>query len=841
MAAGTEEKTTGLLQIPVQGMTCATCVARVEKAIRGVPGVEEVHVNLSTERATVRTAGGVTPEQVIAAVADAGYDVPLAEAHLAIVGMTCANCSARVERTLARLPGVVDASVNLASETATVKYVPGAVTVAEMTKSVHDAGYEAYPSDDEEAADVEQLAREAEIRRQTLRFAVAAAFSAPLLLTMVSMLFGWREGVWGWLHNGWVQLALATPVQFFAGGQFYKDAWNNLRHRTANMSTLVALGTSAAYFYSVAVLLWGQRLGVHDYYFEASAVVITLVLLGKLLEARAKGRTSAAIKKLVGLQPRTARVLRDGVEQDIPVEHVALGDLVIVRPGERIPVDGIVEDGRSAVDESMLTGESMPVEKAPGDEVVGGTVNKHGSFRFRATRVGKDTTLAQIIRIVQEAQGSRAPIQRLADTVSAYFVPAVLGFALLTFLGWVIFAGDVTRGLLNMVAVLVLACPCALGLATPTAIIVGTGRGAESGILIRGGEHLERAHRIDVVVLDKTGTITRGEPSVTDVRPLPPFDERSLLTTAARVERLSEHPLAQAVVAAAERLPAAGAGQASGANASGGPAAPGPDGVRDFAAIPGHGVRALVDGRPVLIGNRKLMRDYGVDVSPLLPAVEELEQQGKTAMLIAVDKRPAGVIAVADTVKEHAAEAIAELRRMGVQVKMLTGDNARTARAIAAQVGLSEDDVIAEVLPDEKAAVVERLRRQGLSVAMVGDGINDAPALASADVGIAIGTGTDVAIEAADITLMSGDLRTLVGALRLSRETMRKIRQNLFWAFGYNTVGLPLAALGYLSPVLAGAAMAFSSVSVVTNAGLLRRFDPLAPFRQRPRNAAADA
>ena len=370
-------------------MTCAACVARVEKAIRRVPGVEEVHVNLSTERATVRTAGGVTPEQVIAAVADAGYDVPLAEAHLAIVGMTCANCSARVERTLARLPGVVDASVNLASETATVKYVPGAVTVAEMTKSVHDAGYEAYPSDDEEAADVEQLAREAEIRRQTLRFAVAAAFSAPLLLTMVSMLFGWREGVWGWLHNGWVQLALATPVQFFAGGQFYKDAWNNLRHRTANMSTLVALGTSAAYFYSVAVLLWGQRLGVHDYYFEASAVVITLVLLGKLLEARAKGRTSAAIKKLVGLQPRTARVLRDGVEQDIPVEHVALGDLVIVRPGERIPVDGIVEDGRSAVDESMLTGESMPVEKAPGDEVVGGTVNKHGSFRFRATRSGR--------------------------------------------------------------------------------------------------------------------------------------------------------------------------------------------------------------------------------------------------------------------------------------------------------------------------------------------------------------------------------------------------------------------------------------------------------------------
>lgn len=808
-----------LLQVPVQGMTCAACVSRVEKAIRTVPGVDDVSVNLSTERATVRTSNGkVTPADVVAAITDAGYTVPVVETQLSLVGMTCTNCSARIERTLANMPGVVEAAVNYATETATVKYVPGATSVAEMTKKVHDIGYEAYAlGEEDDAVDVEQQAREAEIRRQTQRFVVASILTAPLLLTMVSMLFGWRHGIWGWLHNGWVQLALATPVQFFAGGQFYRDAWNNLRHRTANMSTLVVLGTSSAYIYSLVVLLWGDRLGVHDYYFEASAVIITLILLGKLLEARAKGRTSAAIKKLVGLQPRTARVVRDDVELDIPVEHVVAGDVIVVRPGERIPVDGVIEHGQSTVDESMLTGESLPVEKQVGDEVVGGTVNKHGAFRFRATRVGKDTALAQIIRIVQEAQGSQAPIQRLADKVSAYFVPAVLGFALLTFVGWYAFTGDVTRALLNMTAVLVLACPCALGLATPTAIIVGTGRGAESGILIRGGEHLEKAHNIDVVVLDKTGTITKGEPSVTDVRPVQSIGADELLMIAARVERSSEHPLAQAIVAAAEER------ATTGSLAD----------VDDFAAIPGHGVRALVDGKPVLIGNRKLMRDYGVDVSQLLPDVEQLESEGKTAMLVAVDKQAAGVIAVADTVKDHAAAAIRELQSMGMRVKMLTGDNLRTARAIAAQVGLAEEDVIAEVLPDEKAAVVEHLQKEGLSVAMVGDGINDAPALVVADVGVAIGTGTDVAIEAADITLMSGDLRTLVGAIRLSRQTMRKIRQNLFWAFGYNTVGLPLAALGYLSPILAGAAMAFSSVSVVTNAGLLRRFDPMAPFRRK--------
>jgi len=818
-----------LLQVPVQGMTCAACARRVEKAIRSVPGVDDVTVNLSTERAAVRAGNGVATEQIVRAIEDAGYRVPLAEARLSLVGMTCANCAARIQRTLAKTPGVVEASVNFATETAAVKYIPGAVSVAELAARVRDIGYEAYPVN-EASEDVEQRAREAEIRRQTLRFAVAAVFSAPLLLSMAAMFFGGHGSLWSWLHNGWVQLALATPVQFGAGWQFYRDAWHNLRQRTANMSTLVVLGTSAAYLYSLAVLLWGDRLGVHDLYFEASAVVIALVLLGKLLEARAKGRTSAAIKKLVGLQPRTARVVRDGVEMDIPVEQVVPGDLVVVRPGERIPVDGVIEQGHSAVDESMLTGESLPVEKQVGDTVIGGTLNKHGAFRFRATRVGKDTALAQIIRIVQEAQGSRAPIQRLADQVSAYFVPAVLVFALATFLGWYALAGDLTRALLNMTAVLVLACPCALGLATPTAIIVGTGRGAEAGILIRGGEHLEKTHKVNVVVLDKTGTVTKGEPGVTDMRALPPYDERTLLALAAAVERLSEHPLAQAIVAAA-------AEQAAREHGSGSPAHP--ETAEDFTALPGRGVRARVGGRLVLVGNRACMQDAGVDIAPLERDVEELENQGKTAMLVAVDGQAAGVIAVADTVKEHAAEAIAALKAMGIAVKMLTGDNVRTARAIAAQVGLAEEDVYAEVLPDQKADVVRRLQQQGLTVAMVGDGVNDAPALAVADVGVAMGTGTDIAIEAADITLMRGDLRALVGAIRLSRATMRKIRQNLFWAFAYNTVGLPLAALGYLSPVLAGAAMAFSSVSVVTNASLLRRFDPLAPFRRRSAHAAA--
>lgn len=642
---------------------------------------------------------------------------------------------------------------------------------------------------------------------------MSAVLSLPLFLSMIGHITDVNHVIVDWLLNGWVQFALATPVQFYAGWQFYVDSYYNLRSGSANMSVLVALGTSAAYFYSLAGLLFPD-LGVTGLYFETSAVLITLILLGKLLEARAKGRTSEAIKKLMGLQPKTARVVRDGAEIDIPIEQVKVGDIIVVRPGEKIPVDGIVREGRSAVDESMITGESMPVEKGPGDEVVGATINKHGTFKVEATKVGKDTALAQIIRVVEEAQASKAPIQRLADVVSAYFVPAVVGVAVIAFIGWYIATGDFTRALLNMTAVLVIACPCALGLATPTAIMVGTGKGAENGILFKGGEHLEKAHELNAVVLDKTGTITKGEPEVTDVIAFGEFDETALLEWVARAEKASEHPLAQAIVASAQAKDIALEDAAA------------------FEAIPGHGIRAEIDGRAVLVGNRKLMHDHGIDIGPVQGDMESLEGEGKTAMLAAVDGQLAGLIAVADTVKESAAEAIAVLQGMGLRVMMLTGDNRRTAHAIARQVGIRTEDVIAEVLPEDKAGVVEKLQAQGLKVAMVGDGINDAPALAKADVGIAIGTGTDVAIEAADITLMSGDLRGIVAAIRMSRATMTKIKQNLFWALIYNTIGIPFAAFGILSPIIAGAAMAFSSVSVVTNSSLLKRFDPQKGFRR---------
>jgi len=548
-------------------------------------------------------------------------------------------------------------------------------------------------------------------------------------------------------------------------------------------------------------------------YFETSAVLITLIIFGKLLEVGAKGRTSEAIKKLMGMQARTARVVRDGDEIDIPIEEVQVGDVVIVRPGEKIPVDGQVTDGRSTVDESMITGESMPVGKAQGDEVVGATINKHGTFRFRATKVGKDTALAQIIRVVEEAQGSKAPIQRLADVVSAYFVPAVVAVAVIAFVGWYVATGDFTRALLNMTAILVIACPCALGLATPTAIMVGTGKGAESGILFKGGEHLEKTHELDAVILDKTGTITRGEPAVTDVIAFGEFDGDRLLQWVARAEKASEHPLAQAIVASA---------QEKGLQL---------DDVAEFEAIPGHGIRAAVEGKTVLVGNRKLMQDNGLDIAEALETMERFEGEAKTAMLAAVDGVLAGIIAVADTVKESSAEAVGLLHDMGLRVMMLTGDNERTAHAIARQVGIDAEDVIAEVLPEDKANQVEHLQAQGLKVAMVGDGINDAPALATADVGIAIGTGTDVAIEAADITLIRGDLRGIVAAIRLSHATIGKVRQNLFWALIYNTIGIPFAAFGILSPIIAGAAMAFSSVSVVTNSTLLKRYDPREGFR----------
>nr|WP_277352308.1 copper-translocating P-type ATPase [Caloranaerobacter azorensis] len=601
------------------------------------------------------------------------------------------------------------------------------------------------------------------------------------------------------LDNGYLQLALATLVQFIIGYRFYKGAYHSLKGGGANMDVLVALGTSAAYFYS----LYNLISGVKEYYFEASAVIITLILLGKMLEAIAKGRTSEAIKKLMNLQAKTARVIRDGKELDIPVEQVVVGDIVVVRPGEKIPVDGIVIEGNSSVDESMLTGESIPVDKKEGDEVIGATINKHGTFKFKATKIGRDTVLSQIIKLVEEAQGSKAPIQRLADKVAGIFVPTVIGIAILTFAIWYFVEGDFTNALINAVAVLVIACPCALGLATPTAIMVGTGKGAENGILIKGGEYLERAHQIDTLIFDKTGTITKGEPEVTDIISFNKSKE-DILKFAAIAEKASEHPLGQAIVKK---------GEESGIKLTD---------SEKFNAIPGHGIFAVIEGKEVYLGNRKLMKDKNINIEDIEDEIVNLESQGKTAMILSINGRAEGIIAVADTVKEHSREAIKQLKSMGIEVYMITGDNERTANAIAREVGI--ENVIAEVLPEHKAQEVQKLKAQGKKVGMVGDGINDAPALVKADIGFAIGTGTDVAIEAADITLMKGDLRDIVLAIRLSRRTMRTIKQNLFWAFFYNSIGIPLAALGFLNPMIAGAAMAFSSVSVVSNSLRLKRF-----------------
>ena len=784
------------LTMEIKGMTCAACASRIEKGLRRMAGVVDAQVNLARERASVvYDDDRLSPVEVADKIRDLGYDVVTEKAELDIRGMTCAACARRIEKGLARLEGVIRADVNLATERGTVEYYPAALDVAEIVKKVKDLGYDASPRKDRANL------REAEIRVQKRRFLIAAFLSAPLLWSMLHMGGPLSVLVPDLLMNGYVQWLLATPVQFYAGWPFYRGAYKNLKNGSANMDVLVALGTSAAYFYSLYLLLTGGD----AFYFETSAIIITLILLGKLLEAVAKGRTSEAIQKLMGLRAKTAVVIRDGREREIPVEEVEKGDLIRVRPGEKIPVDGVVVEGRSAVDESMLTGESIPVDKQPGDEVIGATINKHGTLTFRATKVGKETALAQIIRVVEEAQGAKAPIQRLADRISGVFVPVVVLIAIGTFLLWYLALdpGNIERAILNLTAVLVIACPCALGLATPTSIMVGTGKGAEVGILFKGGQHVENAHRIDTVVLDKTGTITKGEPEMTDVRPLGNRTEEELLRLAASAEKPSEHPLAQAIVRGARERGIE------------------PTAAENFQAVPGKGIEAVVDGRRVLIGTRKWLEENDVDTAAAETAMETLEEQGKTVMLVAADGKPAGWIAVADTVKPTSADAIRELKRMGLQVWMLTGDNERTARAIARQAGI--EHIRAEVMPGDKAEEVKRLQAEGRKVAMVGDGINDAPALAVADIGMAIGTGTDVAIETADVTLMRGDLRAIPAAIRLSRLTMRNIKQNLFWAFFYNAVGIPVAAAGYLAPWLAAAAMAFSSVSVVSNSLRLKR------------------
>lgn len=811
------ERALARISFGVKGMTCASCALRIQQRLSKIPGVKEATVNLATEKATVVIEPGQVDLNILRqAVESLGYHVVESTVKLGLVGMTCANCAQKIERKLNSLPGVVEATVNFGTETAFVRYIPDVVDVAAMKKAVADLGYAAFAKEEEEgAADAERQAREKEMKRQWRLFLISAALTLPLLVYMFSELLGFHPPMI--FMNPWFQLILATPVQFYAGWQFYVDSWYNLKNKSANMSVLIAIGTTAAYLYSLAVTLWGERLGRNDIYYETAAVIITLIILGKYLEAVAKGRASEAIKALMGLQAKTARVIRNGQEREIPVAEVQVGDLVVVRPGEKIPVDGVIVEGHSSIDESMLTGESLPVDKKVGDEVIGGTLNKFGTFTFRATKVGKETTLAQIIRVVEEAQARKAPIQRLADTVSAYFVPAVIAIALITFVGWYLGTGDFTRALLYFTAVLVIACPCALGLATPTAIMVGTGLGAQHGILIRGGEHLEKAYKLNTIVLDKTGTITRGEPAVTDVIPAEgsALSPDQLLALTAGAEVRSEHPLAEAIVRGAKEK---------------GLSIPNP---QEFEAIPGRGVRARVDGKQVLVGTTKLLTENGVEVGSLLPQKEKLESEGKTAMLVAVDGHLAGMVAVADTVKEHAAEAIAALQAMGIEVWMITGDNKRTAAAIAAQVGIQPEHVMAEVLPEEKAAQVSHLKGKGRVVGMVGDGINDAPALAAADLGFAIGTGTDVAMETAGITLMRGDLRGIVAAIRLSRQTMRKVKQNLFWALIYNTLGIPVAAFGYLAPALAGAAMALSSVSVVTNSTLLKRYNPMHGFEHR--------
>jgi Cu+-exporting ATPase len=753
---------------------------------------------------------------------------PPSRVDLPITGMSCAACAARIEKALQRSEGVQEASVNFANHRATVLYDPQITSMQGLREAIESAGYrvpETAPSTEHgarsaerDAPDAEQQAREQELQDLQRRFLVALALGLPV--TLVAMLHLDFPG------NHWLQLALTTPVIFYSGAPFFRGAWAALRHRAADMNTLIALGTGAAYLFSVVATLWPQAVvapAVHagmsaathlaaPVYFEAAAVIIALVLLGRLLEARARARTGEAIRRLMGLQARTARVIRGGEEREIPVEEVTPGDLVWVRPGEKIPVDGVVREGASAVDESMLTGESLPVEKGPGDPVYGATMNRTGAFRFEATKVGKDTVLQQIIRLVQDAQGSKAPIQRLADVISGIFVPIVLCIAIAAFVLWFdVSPLDVRlqRALIVFVSVLIIACPCALGLATPTAVMVGTGKGAEHGVLIKGGESLETAHRLDTIILDKTGTITKGEPELTDVLPASGFAEESLLRLAASAERASEHPLGEAIVrgAAARGIPLPEASA--------------------FRSLTGRGLEATVEGRAVLIGNRRLMEERGVDIAPLEGERERLAGEARTPMLVAVAGRLAGVLAVADPVKEGAAAAIAQLQEMGLTVAMITGDNRRTAEAVARQVGMER--VMAEVLPEHKAEEVRKLQQEGRVVAMVGDGINDAPALAQADVGIAIGTGTDVAIAASDITLIRGDLEGVVTAIRLSRATMGTIKQNLFFAFIYNVLGIPIAAGALypffrimLSPMLASAAMALSSVSVLSNSLRLR-------------------
>lgn len=802
--------------LPVTGMTCANCALNIERSLKKLSGVTSTNVNFATERATLSfDPKKVQINDIEKQIADAGYGIATAKIEIPITGMTCTNCAMTVERTLGKkIPGILKASVNFATERAMVEYIPTLVSVDEIVQAIESAGYGAIrPDDSLEAEDAEFLARKAEIKNQTRKFLTGVIFALPLFLLSMGRDFGL---VGAWSHEPWVNLlflALATPVQFYTGGDFYIGGWKSLKNGSANMDVLVAMGSSVAYFYSLFVLLY-PSLG-HHVYFETSAVIITLIKLGKMLESRTKGRTGGAIRKLMGLRPKTAFIIKNGKELEIPLSQVAMGDMVVVRPGESIPVDGVVKEGYSAVDESMLTGESIPVDKQPGSTVAGGTVNGEGLLKFEATRVGKDTAIARIIRLVQEAQGSKAPIQTLADRVAAVFVPGVIGIAFFTFFLWWIIGGEFVPAMIRLVAVLVIACPCALGLATPTAIMAGTGVGAEKGMLFKNSEALELATKLQTIVFDKTGTLTLGKPQVVDLIVLNTRikNQNELLRLAASVEKGSEHPLGRAIVKEAEirKLDLIG--------------------PKQFKASGGRGVEGTINGKKVYAGKPDWFKDLSMDLSKAKDNISKLQVKGNTVIVVATKNSPLGLIALADRVKPESRRAIEELQNMDLEAVMLTGDNQQTAKTIAAQVNI--DTVISEVRPEEKSAKIAELRNQGIKVGMVGDGINDAPALAEADVGLAIGTGTDVAIESGDIILASGDLSGVSKAIKLSRATMRTVRQNLFWAFFYNVVLIPVAAgvlfpfeflpgfLRQLHPILAAFAMAMSSITVVSNSLLL--------------------